>query len=168
MVQQVFTAALICLGTALMLLLATSEMGTALTYPSCSQLGIVLIWFSMRYVHALECALEHMLIPDQQLLYNLALEIAAYWPAGAVRDRYAAAVHTFRIPYWDWAAVPPDGHSILPGVVWNSSSIVVDGPNGVQTIANPLFTFEFKPLNPTELPDFPVGDHIPSVAMSCK
>lgn len=68
-----------------------------------------------------------------------------------------AAAKTFRIPYWDWAAGPPAGQSIFPGSLWNSTAITVNGPAGVQTIANPLFDFQFKPMNTTELPDAPVS-----------
>lgn len=92
------------------------------------------------------------------MLYSLVLQIAGYWPAGTVQDRYVAAAQNFRIPYWDWAAVPPSGQSYLPNSV-TTSSVAVDGPAGVQTIANPLFTFQFKPLNTTELPDFPVSSY---------
>jgi tyrosinase len=74
-----------------------------------------------------------------------------------VRDQYAAAAANFRIPYWDWAAVPPAGESVLPASVGGSDTVSVSGPNGVQTIANPLFSYEFKPLDPTQLPDAPVS-----------
>lgn len=98
----------------------------------------------------------------QQILSGLTKQIAQYWPAGDIQDRYAAAADNFRIPYWDWAAVPPAGQSVFPNSMWNSSSITIDGPAGTQTIANPLFDFQFKPLNVTELPDWPVSIHIPS------
>ena len=83
--------------------------------------------------------------------------IALQWPAGSVRDRYVTAAANFRIPYWDWAVVPPDGQSVLPVSISGSDSISVDGPAGNQTIANPLFSYEFKPLNTTELPDAPLS-----------
>lgn len=35
--------------------------------------------------------------------------------------------------------------------------MVIDGPNGSQRIANPLFSYSFKPLNSTELPSSPVS-----------
>ena len=81
-------------------------------------------------------------------MYNLVQEIAAMWPAGPVQDQYVAAGKNFRIPYWDWAAIPSDGGPILPHVVQDSPGISVDGPAGTQTIANPLFTYEFKPTAP--------------------
>jgi tyrosinase len=33
----------------------------------------------------------------------------------------------------------------------------VSGPNGVQNISNPLFSFTFKPFNGSIFPDFPVS-----------
>lgn len=84
------------------------------------------------------------------------LQIAEYYPEGTVRDSYVAAAQNFRIPYWDWAAVPPSGQSVLPASVGGSPSVSVAGPYGTQTIANPLFSYQFKPLNTTELPDAPV------------
>ena len=70
------------------------------------------------------------------------------WPAGSVQDQYVAAGKNFRIPYWDWAAVPSDNSSVLPHIVQDSPSISVDGPAGTQMIANPLFTYQFKPVDP--------------------
>lgn len=66
------------------------------------------------------------------------------------------AAANFRIPYWDWAAVPPAGESVLPDSVGGSPYISANGPNGIQLIANPLFSYQFKPLNSTQLPDPPV------------
>ncbi|TVY40862.1 Tyrosinase [Lachnellula occidentalis] len=84
----------------------------------------------------------------EQLMYNLVQEIAAMWPAGPVQDQYVAAGKNFRIPYWDWAAVPSDGNGVLPHIVQDSPSMSVDGPAGTQMIANPLFTYQFKPVDP--------------------
>lgn len=84
-------------------------------------------------------------------------QIASMYPAGAVRDKYVASAKNFRIPYWDWAAVPGTGKSVLPASVGGSPGIDVDGPAGVQTIANPLYSYQFQPLDPTQLPDAPVS-----------
>ncbi|TVY38862.1 Tyrosinase [Lachnellula subtilissima] len=84
----------------------------------------------------------------EQVMYNLVQEIASMWPAGSVKDQYVAAGKNFRIPYWDWAAVPSDGSSVLPHIVQDSPSMSVDGPAGTQMIANPLFTYQFKPVDP--------------------
>ena len=92
----------------------------------------------------------------EQVLHGMIQQIAQLWPAGPVRDQYVAAAANFRIPYWDWAMAPPAGESVLPDSVGGSPTMVVDGPNGQQTIANPLYTYQFKPLDPVALPDPPV------------
>ncbi|TVY83497.1 Tyrosinase [Lachnellula suecica] len=84
----------------------------------------------------------------EQVMYDLVQKIALYYPAGPVQDQYVAAGKNFRVPYWDWAAVPSDGKSILPDSVQGSPGVTVDGPAGTQTIANPLYTYQFKPLDP--------------------
>ncbi|EAA35587.2 Di-copper centre-containing protein [Neurospora crassa] len=85
----------------------------------------------------------------EQVLYNLIQNIAKWWPEGEPRNRYQAAALRFRIPYWDWASSPPSGQSVLPLSVGGSPYVDVNGPNGVQRIANPLFSYSFKPLNAT-------------------
>lgn len=92
----------------------------------------------------------------EQVLYGLIQQIALQWPAGSVQDQYVAAAKNFRIPYWDWAVVPPTGESVLPNSIGGSVVVTVDGPNGQQVIANPLYSYEFKPLDPSQLPDSPV------------
>lgn len=64
-----------------------------------------------------------------------------------VTDR-AHSLTLLRIPYWDWAAAPPGGESVLPLSV-GVEYVVVSGPNGNQTISNPLFSYSFKPLDTT-------------------
>ncbi|OTA64590.1 Di-copper centre-containing protein [Hypoxylon sp. EC38] len=90
----------------------------------------------------------------EQVLYNIAQFIASLYPPD-LQDRFQKAALTFRIPYWDWAATPPDGVSVLPLAVGGSSSINVSGPNGVQSISNPLFSYVFRPFNASTFPDFP-------------
>ncbi|KAF7875362.1 hypothetical protein EAF04_002534 [Stromatinia cepivora] len=94
----------------------------------------------------------------EQVLHSIVLFIAEQFPAGAERERYAAAAANFRIPYWDWAVVPPMGQSVLPPSV-STPTIAVNGPAGVQTISNPLFSYYFNPLNPSELPDAPFSQY---------
>ncbi|KAI9048358.1 hypothetical protein LZ554_008150 [Drepanopeziza brunnea f. sp. 'monogermtubi'] len=91
----------------------------------------------------------------EQVLYEHVQRIANQFPAGSVRDQYVAAAANFRIPYWDWAALPSDGASIYPQSVGGSPSISVDGPAGVQIIANPLYSYRFQPLDPLQLPNPP-------------
>ncbi|KAL1884276.1 hypothetical protein VTK73DRAFT_3260 [Phialemonium thermophilum] len=85
----------------------------------------------------------------ENILYNLIQRIVQFWPEGEVRQRYQTAANTFRIPYWDWAAHPPAGEPVLPSSISGSSFVDIDGPSGVQRIANPLFTYQFKPLEPS-------------------
>ncbi|KAK3341574.1 hypothetical protein B0T25DRAFT_510773 [Lasiosphaeria hispida] len=89
------------------------------------------------------------LVLYEQVLYSIIQTIATWWPEGEQRDRYQTAATRFRIPYWDWAATPPSGESVLPLSVGGSPYVDVDGPSGVQRIANPLFSYTFKPLNAT-------------------
>ncbi|KAI1143479.1 Di-copper centre-containing protein [Hypoxylon sp. FL0543] len=90
----------------------------------------------------------------EQVLYNIVQYIASLYPQD-LRDRFEKAAATFRIPYWDWAAVPPDGVSVLPLIAGGSSTVNVSGPNGVQSISNPLFSYVFRPFNSSIFPDFP-------------
>jgi tyrosinase len=101
-------------------------------------------------------SLNVMLTDIQQVLYGHIQHIAALWPAGPDRDRYVVAAVNFRIPYWDWAATPVTGQSIYPAAVSGPPGISVAGPVGTQTIANPLFSYSFKPLDTTMMPDYPV------------
>ena len=91
--------------------------------------------------------------------------IAGLWPE-AERDRYVAAAARFRIPYWDWAAPPPSGQSVLPLSVGGSPYVDVNGPSGLQRISNPLFSYSFKPLNATAFAQRPVSTIKPVVGAS--
>ena len=83
----------------------------------------------------------------QNILYSVIQDIASQWENVEDRARYQAAAQNFRIPYWDWAAEPPSGESVLPKSIGRNAFVDVDGPNGKQTIANPLFSYRFKPLD---------------------
>lgn len=93
----------------------------------------------------------------EQVLYSLMQQIVGEFPAGSDRDRYSTAASTFRIPYWDWAAAPPSGQSVLPASVGGSATVQVTAPTGTTTIKNPLFSYSFHPLDPNQLPDSPVS-----------
>lgn len=82
--------------------------------------------------------------------------------------RFQKAAATFRIPYWDWAAAPPDGDSVLPLIVGGPPTINVSGPNGVQSINNPLFSYIFRPFNGSTFPDFPVGSFKAHQNIKCR
>ncbi|KAK5114494.1 hypothetical protein LTR62_002429 [Meristemomyces frigidus] len=82
----------------------------------------------------------------EQVLYQHIVEAVNEFPAGAVRQRYAAAALSWRHPYWDWAADPPVGESVFPDSL-GSPFINVTMPNGTMAIANPLYSYEFHPLS---------------------
>lgn len=46
---------------------------------------------------------------------------------------------------------------MLPLSIGGSSGMNVSGPNGIQGISNPLFSFAFKPFNGSIFPDSPVS-----------
>ncbi|KAK8139858.1 hypothetical protein PG984_000981 [Apiospora sp. TS-2023a] len=91
----------------------------------------------------------------EQVMYNIVQYIASLYPEGPQRTRFQQAAQTFRMPYWDWAIMPPNNQSVLPLSIGGEPDIVADGPNGPQLIANPLFAFTFKPLNPSAFPEYP-------------
>lgn len=66
------------------------------------------------------------------------------------RARYQAAARSFRVPYWDWAANPPAGETFFPRAISDETvSIVTPQSDGkVVRVTNPLFAYQFKPLNP--------------------
>ncbi|KAI1121613.1 Di-copper centre-containing protein [Nemania abortiva] len=94
------------------------------------------------------------LVLYEQTLYNIIQYIASLWPPEDL-DRVQNAAKRFRIPYWDWAVAPPAGESVLPLSIGGSSTMNVSGPNGIQSISNPLFSFIFKPFNGSIFSDSP-------------
>ena len=81
----------------------------------------------------------------EQEFLNVVNNIANSWPtsgAKTTRKQMKTAASTMRWPYWDWAAQPPNGGNNLPNMV-SASTIIVNGPNGRQTIKNPLFKYSF-------------------------
>lgn len=82
--------------------------------------------------------------------------IAAWYPDDR-RGGFQEAAKNFRIPYWDWAMMPPNGTSVFPLAVGGSPDVEVDGPNGKQNISNPLFSYTFRPLNPSIFEEYPVS-----------
>ncbi|KAJ4414265.1 hypothetical protein N0V82_008047 [Gnomoniopsis sp. IMI 355080] len=83
----------------------------------------------------------------EQELCARAQYIATLYP-DELRNQFETAAADCRAPYLDWAASPSPGDSILPVSVGGSPQMNVSGPAGPQIIANPLFTYEFKPPNP--------------------
>jgi tyrosinase len=82
----------------------------------------------------------------EQQFYSVMLNVVQQFPAGKKRQKYAKAASTFRVPYWDWAIAPPAGKPTLP-LVLTQSTISVTTPSGQQTISNPLYNYNFAPLD---------------------
>ncbi|KAL7934581.1 hypothetical protein V8C35DRAFT_326972 [Trichoderma chlorosporum] len=82
----------------------------------------------------------------EQELYKLADAISRMFTNVTERSLYMQAASVFRIPYWDWASPAPNGQSHFPDVFWNST-MTQYGPNGVQIIRNPLYSYSFHPLD---------------------
>ena len=66
-----------------------------------------------------------------------------------MRQRYAAAALSWRAPYWDWAAMPPEGESVYPASV-TVPTVTVIMPNGTEEIPNPLSSYRFHPVRPND------------------
>ncbi|KAH8653928.1 tyrosinase precursor [Tricladium varicosporioides] len=85
----------------------------------------------------------------EQTLYAIIQNVASQFPA-ETKARYQQAAVTFRIPYWDWAATPPNGDSYFPNSVGAPTINVITPQSGGKSVSipNPLYSFNFKPLNP--------------------
>lgn len=86
----------------------------------------------------------------EQTFFDNVQAVVQTFPAGPVRDNYAAAASTIRFPYWDWAASPPQGLPTFPYIL-SSKYASVNTSTGSQTIMNPLFRYDFNPLVPSDM-----------------
>jgi len=82
----------------------------------------------------------------EQELITVAQQVADTYP-DSTRALMQAAASALRLPYWDWAAQPGSG-PVLPESV-SGQQITVNGPNGQETIANPLYSYHFS--DPSDL-----------------
>ncbi|KAK3381535.1 hypothetical protein B0H63DRAFT_207757 [Podospora didyma] len=73
----------------------------------------------------------------EQTLVSHAARIAQKYPV-KVAPTYKAAAQTLRQPYWDWASDPE-----LPPAA-TGVNVTVNGPNGVVTLRNPLYSYRFQ------------------------
>jgi tyrosinase len=85
----------------------------------------------------------------EQALYAVVQGIAKQFPA-EIRDKYVAAAQTFRLPYFDWAMMPPAGSSAFPTSLSSSTVSVVDVDGKTKSLANPFYQFSFHPVNPEQ------------------
>jgi tyrosinase len=98
---------------------------------------------------------------SQQILYSHIVSVVNEFPAGPIRSRYALAAMSWRHPYWDWAAEPSDGKSVLPTSM-TSKTVTVTMPNGTSTIDNPLYAYRFHQVSQEDFYYDPVRllDHL--------
>ncbi|KAI5363744.1 putative tyrosinase copper-binding domain, di-copper centre-containing domain superfamily, tyosinase [Septoria linicola] len=83
----------------------------------------------------------YMALYEQELI-KVALEVADSFD-GAFGDRLKAAAQKLRVPYWDWAAAPDSGISVLPPSI-AGQQVTIAGPNGDEIVDNPLFSYHFE------------------------
>jgi len=95
----------------------------------------------------------------QQVLYQHIIDAVNDFPAGSVRQRYAAAALSWRAPYWDWAAPPPEGESVYPTSL-STPQVTVTMPNGTITIPNPLYSYDFHPVSRQDFYFAPVSGRL--------
>lgn len=135
-------------GMGLVQLTVKPTLASAHMYQISSCPGIDHTWHSMRHTH---WPLSHWttLTCMQQVLFTHIVDAVNTFPAGFIRQRYAAAALSWRHPYWDWAAVPPSSQSVLPSSI-TSPNVTVTLPNGAATIPNPLFEYRFHPVRPDD------------------
>jgi tyrosinase len=87
----------------------------------------------------------------EQLIQQHAINIANALPDGDTKTKFQGIAQQLRLPYWDWAMLPPSNGPILPDSV-TSQNIAITYPNGsTATIANPLFQYTFHPLRQGDL-----------------
>ncbi|EKG21176.1 Tyrosinase [Macrophomina phaseolina MS6] len=95
----------------------------------------------------------------EQVLHAIMLELANEW-TGPERDNFTDAANKWRFPFWDYAALPPEGETNVPDFM-TQPQIDVKMPNGTKTIDNPLYSYKFSPqdlssLNSQNDPQFSV------------
>lgn len=156
--RQVSTEDPISHGTAFNRHLALISQATVCIFLSCFYPGTGLIWRSMRYFRKYLSRRVHWLTVQQQILYTHIRAVVNEFTDSATRNRYANAALSWRHPYWDWAAQPSDGGSVLPTSITNPTVTVIM-PNGTSTIPNPLYSYRFHEVsqkdfyyNPVRLP----------------
>jgi tyrosinase len=83
------------------------------------------------------------------MIYLNAQAVVAGFPDGTFKQRMNTGLRTFRLPYWDAAAVPSIGESSYPSCV-QQKFIEVEIPQGDITvrklIENPLHSYTFHPI----------------------
>jgi tyrosinase len=78
----------------------------------------------------------------EQEFIKIAIQIASTFQ-GDFGARMQAAAATIRTPYWDWAA-RPDPNVPVAGPMFTDPQVTIIGPNGDETVDNPLYTAHFN------------------------
>ncbi|KAF1998318.1 Di-copper centre-containing protein [Amniculicola lignicola CBS 123094] len=91
----------------------------------------------------------------EQVLHNIAMEIANEFPEGKERENNQESASRLRLPFWDWAMDPPNAaEGVMPASL-RTPTASVGLPNGTRTeIANPLYQYVFHPLNGSDFAVF--------------
>lgn len=92
------------------------------------------------------------------MIYQNAHSVISEFADGDLKQRMYIALQTFRLPYWDAAAIPPVGEGSYPACVQHETIEVevCNGNGSVKTlIHNPLHSYNFHPL-PKD--DFDIDD----------
>lgn len=83
------------------------------------------------------------------MIHLNARAVIADFPNGTFKQRMNDALRTFRLPFWDAAAVPPIGESSYP-ICIQQKTIEVELPEGSITVRklidNPLHSYIFHPI----------------------
>jgi len=86
----------------------------------------------------------------QQKLQQVARTIANKFPA-ATKSKYQAAADRIRLPFWDWAKALSADEPMMPSIV-STEKVQVTFPNGTASqIGNPLYQYNFHPLDNTQI-----------------
>jgi tyrosinase len=100
----------------------------------------------------------------EQVLNYRAIDIAKEYPAGPARDKAMTVANKVRLPYWDWAVDPTDDKGVMPESLRRPTA-TVSFPNGTTgTIANPLYRYDFHPL---EVEDFAILVSSRNISQRC-
>ena len=82
----------------------------------------------------------------EQLLAQRVQAIAQQYLGRPDTAQWLNAANKFRIPYWDWAET-----QTMPEIV-SQQQITITTASGSRTMANPLYTYRFHPLNANDFP----------------
>ena len=89
----------------------------------------------------------------EQVFQKQVQAVVNEWPSGAYKTKLQGIASTMRFPYFDWAAAPPNNLPSFP-LVLSSMGITLKTANGNINVINPLFRYDFQPLNPNDMLNF--------------